>query len=357
MVQDTLQHTIFGNTILAYIIALAIVLIGVFLVKGVKGILLSRLEARAEETSSSLWSFLAASLRKSLFPVLYFGSFYAGVRSLDLSQGLEKIVDGLAVIIFTFLGIRFVATLFDQWIVGYWIEKEKDPVRKISLKAFLPIVKVLVWSVGIVFLLDNLGFEISAVLAGLGIGGIAVALAAQAVLGDLLGYLTILFDRPFDIGDFVIVGDFMGSVEHVGIKTTRIRSLSGEQLIFSNKDITDSRLHNYKRMDKRRIVFSFGVTYQTGSDQLREIPEIVKNIIEGIEDTNFDRAHFASYGDFSLNFEVVYYVLSPDYNKYMDTQQKINFALKEEFEKRGVDFAYPTQTLFLEKAQLAEAGR
>ena len=199
------------------------------------------------------------------------------------------------------------------------------------------------------FFLDNMGFEISAVIAGLGIGGIAVALAAQTILKDLFSYFSILFDRPFEIGDFIIIGEYLGTIEHIGIKTTRIRSLGGEQVILSNTDLTSSRVRNYKRMDKRRVLFKLGVTYQTSLEQLKAIPGIIKNAIENVEDTIFDRAHFFSYGDFSLVFEVVYYVKSRDYNKYMDIQQEINFAINEEFKNRDIEFAYPTQTLYLNK--------
>ena len=200
---------------------------------------------------------------------------------------------------------------------------------------------------GLVFLLDNLGFKVSAVITGLGIGGIAVALAAQTILGDLFAYFVIFFDRPFEIGDFIIVGDKLGSVEYIGLKTTRVRSLSGEQLVFSNKDLTDSRIHNYKKMERRRVVFQLGVIYQTTLEQVKEIPAIVKQIIENQKDTAFDRGHFAKYGDFSLNFEFVYYVVGSDYNKYMDIQQAINLEIYKVFEEKGIEFAYPTQTLFM----------
>jgi small-conductance mechanosensitive channel len=234
----------------------------------------------------------------------------------------------------------------------YWVTKG-DEISKThgikGIKGVLPVIKVVVWGVGIAFLLDNLGFKISTVVAGLGIGGVAVALAAQAVLGDLFSYIAIQFDRPFEIGDFIIVGDKLGTIEHVGIKTTRIRSLGGEQLIFSNTDLTNSRVRNYKRMHKRRVVFKFGVIYQTSLEHMKEIPAIVTDIVKKVEDATFDRAHFCSYGDFSLDFEVVYYVIGSDYNKYMDIQQEINLAIMEEFTKRGIEFAYPTQTLFLNK--------
>jgi len=188
------------------------------------------------------------------------------------------------------------------------------------------------------------------VVAGLGIGGVAVALAAQAVLGDLFGYFVIFFDKPFEIGDFIIVGDKMGAVEQIGIKTTRLRAIGGEQLVFSNKDLTDSRVHNFKKMERRRVVFKLGVIYQTPSEKLKAIPQIVKSIIEKQNDATFDRGHFATYGDFSLDFEFVYYVTGADYTKYMDIQQAINMAIFETFEREKIEFAYPSQTLFVNKA-------
>ncbi|MCZ7615125.1 MAG: mechanosensitive ion channel family protein [Ignavibacteriaceae bacterium] len=172
--------------------------------------------------------------------------------------------------------------------------------------------------------MDNLGFDISAVIAGLGIGGIAIALAAQTILGDLFSYFVIFFDRPFEVGDFITVQDKSGTVEYTGIKTTRLRSLSGEQLVFSNHDLTNSRIHNYKKMERRRVVFTLRVIYQTTAEQIESIPKLVREIIESQQDVAFDRGHFASYGDFSLNFEFVYFVLEADYNKYMNIQQAIN---------------------------------
>jgi len=208
-------------------------------------------------------------------------------------------------------------------------------------------VQVLVVGTAAMIGLHNLGIDITALIASLGIGGIAVALAVQNILADLFACLTISFDKPFVIGDFIIVGDLMGTVEHIGLKTTRIRSLSGEQLVFSNNDLLGSRIRNFKRMYERRVVFNFGVVYQTSYDHLAEIPAMVKKVIGAQEQTRFDRAHFKSYGDSSLDFEVVYYVLVPDYNTYMDIQQAINMSLFRQFEKKGIQFAYPTRTLYI----------
>jgi len=211
------------------------------------------------------------------------------------------------------------------------------------------VINWILWATGAVFILDNMGLHISTLVAGLGIGGVAIALAAQAVLGDLFSSFAILIDKPFKVGDFIIIGDYLGAVEHIGIKTTRIRSLSGELLVFSNSDLTNSRIRNYKLMEKRRVVFKFGVIYQTTLERLKSIPPMIKEIVENIDLASFDRAHFFSYGNSSLDFEVVYYIQGNDYNLYMDIQQKINLKIFEKFKEKGIEFAYPTRTLYVNK--------
>ena len=202
-------------------------------------------------------------------------------------------------------------------------------------------------------LLDNLGVNITALVAGLGVGGIAVALAVQTILGDLFASLSIVVDKPFVVGDFLIVRDLLGSVEHVGLKTKRLRSLSGEQLVFSNSDLLNSRIRNYGRMYERRVAFDIGVTYQAPREKLVKIPEIIREAVEKQQKTRFDRSHFKAYGDFSLLFESVYFVLESDYNKYMDVQQAINLYIHECFETEAIEFAYLTQTVFLKNSKLS----
>lgn len=345
-----LQQTFYQNTVLDYLIALSVFLLGVFIVKIFRRAIIGRLKTRAEKSTLALDDFLVGNLEKASIPVLYFGAFYLGTRTLILGETLGRAVNVMGAVFLTFFGLRFLVAVIDYALKDYLLKREENVTEEPALKSIRPIIKVLVWGFGIIFLLDNLGFEVSMIIAGLGIGGIAVALAAQAVLGDLFSYFAIMLDRPFRIGDFIIVGEYLGTVEHIGIKTTRIRSLSGEQLVFANNDLTNSRVCNYKRMERRRVVFQFGVTYQTSLKQLKGIPGVVKRIVEDIGGTTFDRAHFHSYGDFSLVFEVVYYINTSDYNKYMDIQQEINIAIKEELEKRGIEFAYPTQTLYLNKA-------
>jgi small-conductance mechanosensitive channel len=200
---------------------------------------------------------------------------------------------------------------------------------------------IILYAFVILIALQNLGIDVTAMIAGLGIGGIAVALAVQNILGDLFASLTIALDKPFVVGDFIIAGNEMGAVEHVGLKTTRVRSLGGEQLVFSNSDLLSSRVRNYKRMAQRRVVVAFGVEYGTPPDVLAEM----RACVEATENVKFDRCHFCAFGDSSLNFETVYYINSPDYNVHMDAQQAILLGVARRFAERGISFAFPTRTL------------
>ena len=209
----------------------------------------------------------------------------------------------------------------------------------------------MLWILLFLVALDNFGADVTTLIAGLGVGGIAIALAVQNILGDLFASFSIVLDKPFIIGDFIIVGDHLGTVEYIGLKTTRLRSLSGEQLIFSNTDLLGSRIRNYKRMYERRVVFSVAVVYQTPEEKLAAIPEMIREIVEAQAQIRFDRAHFKDFGAYALNFEVVYWILSPDYNLYMDIQQTINLAIFRQFNETGIAFAYPSQTLFLDRTE------
>ncbi len=351
MLSDILKTTYLQNRVQDYLIFLTASIIGIVIIQVLKNIIDHRLKAWTEKTSTTIDDFLVRIIEKQMVPLLYLGAIYLASQTLTLTSAIIKYIDISGIIILTYFGLRLLISLINYSLETYIAQREVDASRQGSVKGIVTIIKVVIWGIGITFLLDNLGFEISTVVAGLGIGGIAVALAAQTVLGDLFNYFVIFFDKPFETGDFIIIDSYLGTIEHIGIKSTRVRSLGGEQLVFSNTDLTSSRIRNYKRMEKRRVVFKLGVTYQTTTKQLKEIPILIKNVIEGIEKTVFDRAHFSSYGDFSLNFEMVYNVLSSDYNKYMDIQQEINFAIKEEFDKRGIEFAYPTQTLFMENEQ------
>ncbi|MEO8232030.1 MAG: mechanosensitive ion channel family protein [Ignavibacteriota bacterium] len=350
--QELLNYTIFGNTVLKYLIALGIFVGGMLIVFVFKTYILSRLKKWADKTDTKLDDLLVKAIEKSLIPVIYFGIFYAALHTITLSPEFKTGLNIATTVIITFFVVRTIVSALGYALKSYAKKSEDSEKREKQLRGISGLINLVIWFIALIFLLDNFGVKISAVIAGLGIGGIAIALAAQAVLSDLFSYFVIFFDRPFEIGDFIVVGDKRGAIEHIGLKTTRIRALGGEILIFSNTDLTNSRVHNYKKMERRRVVFKLGVTYQTTAQQLKKVPQIVKQIIEEQQDATFDRGHFANYGDFSLNFEFVYYVAGADYNKYMDIQQSINLNIYEEFEKEGIEFAYPTQTLFVSKENL-----
>jgi small-conductance mechanosensitive channel len=349
VLQDFLQQSYFNNLIFDYVISLLIFFIGILVIRIFEHAILTRLKKWAEETATKVDDFVIRIIEKKLLPIFYFVVFYLSIQPLTLHPTLVKVIDAVALVLLTIFAVRFLLTVVIYALEYFWERKEKEASRKFAFKMIYTVIQVVFWTVAILLILDNFGVKISTLIAGLGIGGVAIALATQAILKDLFSYFIIFFDRPFEIGDFIIVGDYMGVVDHIGIKTTRLLSLGGEQIVFSNTDLTDSRVRNYKRMAKRRVIFKLGVTYQTTSQQLKEIPKLIEESITNIDDTIFDRAHFFSYGDFSLDFEIVYYVVGNDYGKYMNIQQEINLKIKEEFEKRNIEFAYPTQTLFVTK--------
>lgn len=344
---DLFKIFIMESDLKNYLLFTTVFVLLIFFVKLIKKIVFKRLKLLADKTATEIDDLLVSAAERYLLPLGYFFAFYFAALFLAWPEVIKKVFDSLKVIVILVFGIQFLVSLITPMLN---VILKKNPEKKINRQTITvmgTILKIIVWSIALIILLDNLGIKISALITGLGIGGIAIALAAQTVLGDLFSYFIIFFDRPFEIGDFIIVGDFMGTVENIGIKTTRVRSLGGEEVIFPNTDLTGSRVKNYKRMQLRRIVFKLGVTYETSIEKIKQIPILIEEIIKKIPDTRFDRAHFFEYGDFSLVYEVVYFVLSSDYNIYMDIQQKINFAIKEAFDRKNIDFAYPTQTLFL----------
>lgn len=339
------QQVFLGNQVLDYLIALAIIIIGLIVIKIVANIVLGKIKKWLRQTDASLDNSLIKIIEGALIPIFYLGIFYVALNGLALHPILARLLDGVWAIAFTVIAIRFIVSVIQYGLILYGI-KANNPNIQPTLNSLLPAIRVVVWSIGFIFLLDNLNFNVSAMIASLGIGGIAIALASQGLLQDLFSYFSIVLDRPFELGDFIIVGDFIGTVEYIGIRTTRLKSLSGERLVLSNTDLTGSRIRNYQHMQTRRIVFKLGVTYETSVEQLEKIPQIIQDIIDPIETISFDRAHFLAYGDFSLDYEVVYNVNSSDFTQYMDAQQHINLELKRRFEAEGIEFAYPTQVIY-----------
>jgi len=341
----SLDIAVGGPAIATAVAAATCVFLGLWLARG----LVRRKYARlaATEATELLEIPLQAASRTTL-PFMFVVAAAVGTSLLGpegrLAAGLQKFFT----IAFFWQAGLWVSTALVAWLDHrrkVTLAEDKAVAGSIGIIRF--VARVAVWAMVLLLTLDNLGVDITALVAGLGIGGIAVALALQNVLGDLLASLSIALDQPFVIGDFLIVGEHMGTVEYIGIKSTRLRSLTGEQIVMSNADLLSSRVRNYGRMYERRVVFTLGVTYETPREKLTRIPPLLRGIIEAQDGVRFDRAHFAKYGPYSLDFEVVYHVLSPDFGRHMDAQQAINFRIHEAFEALGVAFAYPTQTLWL----------
>ncbi len=338
-----------------YVLAL-LVFIGVaFVLKIFQLIILTRLKKLAARTKTDFDDVVIDIFERIRPPFYFLVALYFGIKMVILPAIVSKVVDVAFIIVVVFEVIRA-----SERIVDYLVKKflsragsgkeEQKHVESVA-KTIQVILRVVLWAVGITVALANMGVEVTSLVASLGIGGLAVALALQNVLGDLFSAFSIYTDKPFQVGDFIVVGEHMGTVEQIGLKSTRIRSLGGEQLIISNRELTTARVQNFGRLQKRRVVFTFGVTYETPLEKLKEIPQMVEEIIKAVEGVEFDRCHFKEYGDFSLNFEVVFYVDSPDYVKYMDVRQKINLDLFARFADKGIEFAYPTQTVYLVKGQ------
>lgn len=349
-----LNIEIWNNALLTWLIAGGLFVVTWLALGLFRGLLRNRLGRLADKTGLLALVVARQVVDASRGWFLLALAFFLATLVLDFEAGVEQGLSRTMIVVFLLqAGIWVVQSI--RAIITAKREEElhanRDAVAAMDILSF--VARVAVWAFVLLLILDNLGVNITALVAGLGVGGIAVALAAQNILSDLFASLSIVLDKPFVVGDFLMIDSFLGSVERVGIKTTRLRSLSGEQLVFANNDLLGSRVRNFGRMIERRVVFSLGVTYQTSAEQLREIPDLIRQAIEANDDVRFDRAHFQKYGDFALIFEVVYYVLSPDYNQYMDIQQAVNLSIFEDFEKNGIEFAYPTQTVFVNRTDAA----
>ncbi|SEK94160.1 mechanosensitive ion channel family protein [Parapedobacter koreensis] len=342
-----METIFFGNTLQSYLIVIATILLGILLIRLFKRAILTWLKRVVNRTASSFDDFLLQGVSNALLPLLYFSVFYFALKSLVLPLWLDRALDIASMLVWTFLITRLVIFAIRYFLRDHLQRRGRGDASFQQVKGIALILSSLIWIIAILFFISNLGYNVATLLTGLGIGGIAIALATQNIIADLFNYFVLFFDRPFEVGDFVVVEDKSGTVESIGIKTTRIRALTGEQLVFSNTDLTNSRLHNFKRLQRRRIVFTIGVTYDTPKDKLVKIPQIIRDAITSQPDTLFDRAHFLSYGDFSLIFEVVYFVLSDDFNKYMDINQAMNLHIYEAFRNARIQFAYPTQSLIV----------
>jgi len=347
MINKYLEQIYLGNSLLSYIQALGVFL-GLYIVLFVvQKIVLGRVKAVAEKTETGIDDLIVETI-SSIKPQFYsYVSFYIGFQQISLASWISKIIYALLLLAVTYQIVGTVQVVF-RYFLNRKFQKEEDVGAKQSAQFIASFVKWILWLLGGLLILQNLGVNVTSLIAGLGIGGIAIAFALQKILGDLFASFAIYLDKPFVIGDIIQVGDYIGEVDYIGIKTTRIKSLVGEEVIIGNADLLDSRIQNFKRLEKRRVVFSVGVTYETPQEKIEKIPEIIKSVVEE-SGAEFDRAHFKSFGDFSLNFEIVYFVNSPDYIEYVGKEHTINTVLNKRFSEEGIEFAYPTEVHYSKK--------
>lgn len=347
-ISDFLSIEVYGSTLLQWLVAAGITSVILLAYSFAKPIVLRRLTAASQHTPVAIDDAIVAALQSTRFVLVTIVAINIGTRALELSPNVQKLIDGAAAIAF-FVQLGLWASALLQ----FWVDRSQQRAREAGQSASLGAVafvgRIVLWAIVVLLALDNLGINITTLIAGLGIGGVAVALAVQNILGDLFASLSIVVDKPFVEGDFIIVDNFMGTVEHIGMKTTRVRSLDGEQIIFSNSDLLKGRIKNYKRMRERRVVFKIGLSYKTTPEQLQTVPGIIKRLLERHEQVRFERSHFFRFGDSSLDFETIFWMKTPDYNTYMDVQQDLNLALMRELDQAGIEFAFPTRTLVTEQ--------
>ena len=341
------EGSLLGNSAERWLFATVAFIALSLVLRGLRSLIKRRVRTDTEATGFAWDDLLAELLSRTRTLFLLVIAAWAASLFLDLGPGARVWLGRLL-----FLALLLQGAAWGNRALVFSFERLRTAedigsARRTTLAAVLFLGRLALFSLLLLLALANFGIDVTALVASLGIASVAVGLALQGVLSDLFASLSIVLDKPFEIGDFIIVGDFLGSVEHIGLRTTRIRSLSGEQLVFTNDDLLGSRIRNFKRMQERRVVFGFGVVYATPKKDLETIPAIVREAIESLEETRFDRSHFKAFGAYSLDFETVYYVLTPDYNRYMDLQQAVNLAIVERFEEEGIEFAFPSNTVFL----------
>jgi small-conductance mechanosensitive channel len=346
---DFLSNPFENNSPRDWITAAVVVVAVIGVVRGGIGIGLRRLRVIASKTETNVDDLIAQLLEKTKFVFVALVALYAGAIVLTLPPGADDFLSTVLV-----LGVLMQGAFWASGIVNYVLDSwarqrfEADPTISTALGSVGFLIRFAVWATFAVLALDNLDVDIGPLVASLGIGGVALALALQGVLGDLFASLTIVFDRPFVVGDYIKVEDLEGTVQHVGLKSTRILAGTGEQLVFSNADLLGSRIQNFQHREQRRCSFTLGVTYDTPREKLERIPAMIREIIESRESTRFDRCFFMAFADSALNFEIVYYVLVPDYKTYGETHHAINLEILRKFGEEGIEFAYPSQTIYVE---------
>ncbi len=334
-----------------YVLAGVVFATLVVLFKFVQVILLGRLHSWSQKTTTDIDDVVIEAIKGIRAWVYTLVAFFTALQLFTIPEKVGMVITGLVYFAIVFQGIE-IALKFVEYGAQRFLEKDEDGDGQIDPNAATAshlvtlLARILLWTFGVIFVLSNMGIEVTSLIAGLGIGGIAIAFALQGVLSDLFASFSIYADKPFRIGDYIVLGADSGVVEKIGVKTTRIRTLQGEELVVSNAELTTARVQNFKKMKERRASMQFGITYETPHELVKQVNGIVQRIFESIEGARLDRVHFTTFGDSALLFDVVFYVDSPQYADFLDKQQQFNFELMDKFAELGIEFAYPTQTIY-----------
>ena len=331
-----LERPYFGNALSTWILATLLAVGSLLVLRGVVRGVARRLGARESKALQLVGEFLG----RTSFLVFLLAGLSAGSMVLALPPRLDALLRSLAVVAILIQAGLWTTLLLDRWI-GWKVasDREKGKSTAVTLLSFAG--KLVLWSLVGLLALENLGIDVTALIAGLGVGGIAIALATQNLLSDLLGSVAIALDKPFEIGDLIIVEDLSGTVEHIGLKTTRVRSIHGEQIVFSNADLLASRIRNYKRMSERRVELSLTLAADVALDKVDALPAMIRDEIVGIPDLRFERACFRKFGDYGLIWDVVFHVTRPELDLYQDRLHQVNLAILKRARKEGVELCPP----------------
>ena len=350
-VSEILSRQFLGNSLQAWLTASLTTAILFVVLMVARRLLVSRLGELAARTTNQIDDMVVALIGETRGWVLLVLAVYVGVAPLKLPPRVEVYLAPAAKLV-----LLWQAAVWGAGAIGFWVKHHLEHRTGTSDRAGVAMInamgvgaKVILWILVMITALKSVfAIEITPLITGLGVSGIAVALAVQNILGDLLAALAIVFDKPFDVGDAIGVDTITGTVEHIGLKTTRIRSVTGEQIIIGNGDLLKSRLRNFRRMYQRRVLFNLDVTFDTPSEALAKLPTIIEKIVSAQSPVKFDRCHVSSFSESAIRIETVYYVLDPDYKKYMDVQQAINLEVLRRFAAEKVKFAFPSRTVYHE---------
>ncbi|MEP6466353.1 MAG: mechanosensitive ion channel family protein [Parafilimonas sp.] len=346
--KDFLQQIWWHNSVQMYATVLGELIALSIIYKLLKKYLIVLIRKFTGRTTSELKDAIITGAEKFILPFILLTVAYAIIEQLIFTTHVEHILKVVIAVITAYYFVRFINHVIHLSVLLYMQRKDEAPERITHLSGILIVIKALVWIAGILMLIENLGYNITTIVTGLGIGGIAIALAAQNILTDLFSYFVIFFDKPFEIGDVISVNNITGTVERIGIKTSHIRVVTGEQLIMPNTELVKSTIKNIKRLQRRGVIFKMNVRYDTDNNKLKDLPQIIESIIKKQEQATFERCHLIAFADFSITFETLYFINSSDYTLFLNTQQNIYLEILDAFAEKGIDFAFPGQTFILQ---------